>query len=202
MAGQNFVDLTTDEPKMPKTQRIAIDPEGNIYLQLENLELRVSSKVLATASKVFNAMFKSDFQEGLHLTKGEDCRIPLPDDPVTMHLLCLITHSRETPASLAKIESQYLRKVALLAAKYECIAAVRYWADSCMERINNFVKFDENHMVDSLLAAYVMNQYNRFTDITKRMVHCDPRDDSELSQRGWRLDQEARDVLPRALIHE
>ena len=71
-----------------------------------------------------------------------------------------------------------------------------------MERIDHSTKFSEKFMVDSLLAAYVMNHSTRFTTITKLMVHCMPNRDSDLGQRGWILDQEARAGLPGSLIRE
>ena len=202
MAETALVNAATQGTDVPKMTQAVIDPEGDVYLQLENMELRVSSKILATASKVFNAMFKSNFQEGLTLAKGEICHIPLSDDPTAMHILCVVTHFREMPTTLAKTELKYLGQVVILADKYGCATAIRYWADSCMERINDLEGSDENHMVDSLLAAYVLNQSTRFKDITKRMVYFRPSKDSDLGQRGWNFSKAARDILPCTLIRK
>ena len=155
---------------------IVIDPEGDVYLELEKAAFRVSSKVLATASKVFNDMFKTDFQEGLDLAKDETCRIPLPDDDTaTMHVLCLRLHHQDIPASVATITSALLRDVALLATKYACTYAIKIWVDDWIGdllavRRDETVPQTAKH-IDLLLAAYTFDCAARFRDVTKRMVY-------------------------------
>ena len=54
-------DPPTNTTEVSKT--VEIDPGGDVNLLCEDLVLRVSSRVLSLASKVFNAMFQTHYQE-------------------------------------------------------------------------------------------------------------------------------------------
>jgi hypothetical protein len=54
---------------MAKTPTIALDNAGDVILQLGEVSLRVSSKVLSVASPVFRVMFSPHFLEGETLSK-------------------------------------------------------------------------------------------------------------------------------------
>ena len=201
-------DTTFQEMNLSETKRevkVVIDPDGDVYLHLKDtelpsLELRVSSKVLATASKVFAAMFKPSFQEGLTIAKGESCHIPLPDDPTAMHILCLVVHHKELTGSLVGAGSHRLLMVVILADKYACIGAIECWAGLSVERKLNAMSFNEVALVDMLLAAYLLDHVELFKKITTMMVQCKPPLSSDLSQRNWLRSREAHDMLPPRLI--
>ena len=64
---------------------VEIDPNGDVVLILNGKKLLVSSKILSMASRVFAAMFSSQFREGLHnATPGIIPTIPLPEDDATL----------------------------------------------------------------------------------------------------------------------
>ena len=105
-------------PKITREVRAIIDSDGDVYFQVEDMKLRVSSKVLATASEVFTAMFNANFQEGRTLASGESCHIPLPDVSIAKHILCLVLHDKVLTSSLAKVNSHTLLKVVILANRY------------------------------------------------------------------------------------
>ena len=187
-------------------RNVVIDRDGDVYLELPDLELRVSSKALSMASKVFTAMFSSNFQEGLHLAERETCRIPLPEDDLTaMRALCKLMHHQELSSPDSEMTACFLRKVAILADKYACKGAVKFWADVWIGRLTGKLRGtpeDEKDIVNLLLIAYILDLSPQFTAITKRMVYWAPKCSSLLCKRGWPVDSEVQGYLPQGLIGE
>ena len=194
----------------PETQhgmtKLAIDADGDVYLELLNLELRVSSKALSMASQVFNAMFNSGFQEGLNLANNETCRIPLPDDDAAaMTALCILIHHQEPTTFESEMDSRRLRSLSILADKYACKGAVRLWADVWIGRLSSEYEVsreDEKILVDALLVSYILDLSAQFTAITKRMVYRISRNHIHyrLCERGWYVDDVAQEMLPQGLL--
>ena len=186
--------------------KIVIDSDGDVYLELKEAELRVSSKILGIASKVFGTMFRPSFQEGLNLAKNETCRIPLPkDDTVAMHVLCLNLYHQDIPASVVKIDPVLLRNVAILADKYACTYALRYWVEICIGELLALLDDETNHIDRStapytnlLLAAYIFECSSHFTDITKRMVYWTGKENPP--NRWVDIDEATQDALPDGLL--
>ena len=206
MSADTFVRRDTNESSAESSQDtriIEVDKNGDVYLELPKLELRVSSKALSMASKVFNTMFNSSFREGLDLAANETCRIPLPDDdPGAMHVLCILMHQQDID-SKGELNSGGLRLIAMLADKYSCTGAVKYWAELWIGKLQDELegsRTDEKAMVDLLVVSYILNLPTRFASVTKRMVYWLPKSMSEISELGWYVDNEAQEVLPQNLI--
>ena len=101
-------------------KKLTIDPDGDIYLELTQAELRVSSKVLRLASSVWKAMLSPRFKEGTTLKEDGFCRISLPDDNSdAMTLLCQILHHQ--PFDEKNHNEELFGQVAVLADKYDCV---------------------------------------------------------------------------------
>ena len=183
-----------------------IDPDGDVYLELPSLELRVSSKALSMASKVFNAMFNSRFQEGLNLANKETCRIPLPDDDAAeMNAMCMLMYHQEPTAFESEMDSRRLRSLAILADKYACKGAVKLWADVWIGRLENGKegsRDDETVIVDLLVISYVLDLSSQFSAITKRMVYWSSRTSKFYHYHacGWYVDYVAQEMLPQGLL--
>ena len=198
--------MSDQDPEPPVPSKIVIDPDGDVFLELEKVEIRVCSKILATASKVFRAMFNSGFQEGLNLAKNETCRVPLPeDDTVAMHVLCLNLYHHDIPASVTEINPPLLQKLAILADKYACTHAIRYWVEASIRDV--LASFDDETIwvdrstacyTDLLLAAYIFDCSKCFTDITKRLVYWTG--EGKLLDRWVDIDEATENALPQGLL--
>jgi hypothetical protein len=104
------------------------DPNGDLTFLLGDSQgpIRVSSKVMGLASRVFKAMVNPDFlQKGLSV--DDPPVIPLPeDDPVAMYWVCTVLHHREwTHGSLP---TPIIKGIAILCDKYDCAVALKPWS--------------------------------------------------------------------------
>ena len=107
-----------------------IDPSGDILIYLqEDMILRISSKVLAIASKVFSAMFQKGFQVGNILAETGSGIVELPDDdPKAIHALCLLLHHHHPLSIPYVVDAEFLHRMAIVVDKYACADAVYGWA--------------------------------------------------------------------------
>jgi len=104
------------------------DPNGDLTLLLGGSRgpIRVSSKVMGLASRVFKAMVNPDFLPK-ELCVDDPPGIPLPeDDPVAIYWICTVLHHREwTHGSLP---TPVIKDVAILCDKYDCAVALKPWS--------------------------------------------------------------------------
>ena len=104
------------------------DPSGDLIFLLGDARrpIRVSSKVMGLASRVFKAMLSSNFLKK-PLCVDDPPELPLPeDDPTAMVWFCKAIHHREmTNASLPKV---VLKNLAIICDKYDCAVALRPWS--------------------------------------------------------------------------
>ncbi|KAK2751745.1 hypothetical protein FQN55_009186 [Onygenales sp. PD_40] len=90
----------------------------------------VSSHRLSAASPVFNAMFNSNFREGVGRTRanagsGKPFVIPLPeDDAIAIALLCGIIHGKVNDVVETNPSVSELYSLAVLGDKYACTKKV------------------------------------------------------------------------------
>ena len=164
-------DLNTQQLTVPETLRtVLVDPEGDVYLACENFEIRVSSRVLSLASKVFNVMFQTNFQEGLALEENETCSVPLPDDDSdAIHSVCLLLHHRHTEI-IYQITPKFLLRTAILADKYACVSPLYYWADAKLRMLSERFQNAAYKNLDLLLAAYYFDLPSHFKLISRHIV--------------------------------
>lgn len=106
---------------------ISDEPDLVIYSDPTRL-CRVSSKVLKAASPVFRALFGPAFAERqafLNSTADSLPEIQLRDDnAVGLEWLFCILHDKNTNFEPYNNHPYFARQLALLADKYDCIAAV------------------------------------------------------------------------------
>ena len=102
--------------------RQIIDQDGDVLVITGRKELLIASKILATASSVFRAMFtlRINFLEG-RTTRSPQCpyELPLPDDdPDTLESLFNILHFSNKHE--VKPEADLVLNVLEVADKYDC----------------------------------------------------------------------------------
>ena len=151
-------------------ESITIDPEGDVYFQLAEVELRVSSKVLGLASSVWKAMFSPRFKEGTNLAQYGTCRIPLPDDNSdAMILICEVLHHKfcrtENP------NQELLGEVALLVHKYDCVQAFRSWSTCQMVVLVHDENFQKSSRSLLLPHVFFFDHVSEFQAITRDMMY-------------------------------
>ena len=77
--GDKFLEVQMDDLEQTEIRtKVEIDPDGNVLLLLDGLELKVFSKVLSLASRVFKAMFSSHYAEGNELKEHSFCTFCSP----------------------------------------------------------------------------------------------------------------------------
>ena len=77
----------------------------------------------------------------------------------------------------------------MLADKYACTGAVKYWTDVWIERLLNDLegsRADDYDIINLLVASYVFDLSSQFAAVTKRMVYWSPisKFDSQISWIG------------------
>lgn len=111
-------------------------PKGRPQIPYTFAHLRVHSKVLRSASRVFDAMLGANWNEGqgLGTRKATNPRqVQLPDDdPDVMRVICSALHRPNDPPTEV-LEAESVLKVAMHADKYDLMDALRsasgHWLD-------------------------------------------------------------------------
>ena len=157
-----------------------------------------------TLEKVFDAMFKSDFQEGLSLTSNQTCCVPLPDDyPEAMHALCIVLHHQSQKLSY-DIDAGFLHIVASLTDKYACSNAVSPWGRGILLDLVNDPNREASEDAHLLYPAIVFDAYIHFAGITRRLVYFSGSSqlDKSIHRRAWDLSEDDQSLLPNGLLSE
>ena len=184
-------DLVMADDIQPITgrRRVNIDPEGDVLLRLEDVELRVSSKILKLSSKVWKAMFSLSFPEGFALQDNVLLRIPLlDDDPRAMEALCKLLHHQPQDDSVGHTD-EFLENLAIAADKYDCARVLHYWSRLCLGvRLVN----KRPNSAQLLSAAYLFDDAFVFRQLTRYMVYVSPKTNSDglvygISNHSWTL---------------
>ena len=76
------ITLTTGESESTTSMNTIVEstPHGDVFLELDRVQLRVCSQVLSIASKVWGVMFWSRFAEGQRIDQGKSLHHKLPED--------------------------------------------------------------------------------------------------------------------------
>ena len=184
----------TTETMAATVPLIDVDPQGDVLLLLKEKEIRVSSKVLSLVSKVFSAMFGPDrFAEGVALKEHGSCQVALSDDDTeAMLAMCQVLHHR--PQEVAcDIDSGFLKKIAILADKYECTNALSLWAQVQTTDLRSQLNRYEGKDITLLFVAYTLDLAEHFSEITRRIIF------SEIKWDWWGYCN-ANDLLPDELM--
>ncbi|KAK5692388.1 hypothetical protein LTR97_010696 [Elasticomyces elasticus] len=162
-------------------QNITIAEEGDVILVLDDgkKRIRVSAALLSMASSVFKAMLGPHFLEGQVQRSPENPQhIHLPeDDPEAMVTLSKLVHF-DTPDD-STVGPRSLRKVAVVADKYDCTQAIGLQAESLLNRHVRTMAFCRRDFQEQevlpLLAclatsAYLLRRDAEFGHFTRCMV--------------------------------
>ena len=193
---------------------VTIDPVGDVTLITQTQEIRVSSKVLSAASKVFSTIFQPRFREGADLAKDGTCRVPLPeDDPKAIHQLCEVLHDPQGEDYHYCLIPSLLEKIAILVDKYQCTETIYYWARTVFTRMgvnrlsDGGPRWNSAACMQILYATYTMNIPCQFNAITNYMVfskvsylHDETKDGNKTL--CWTIDSDPDAVLPDGLLGE
>ena len=133
--------------------------------------LRVHSLILSMVSKPMRVLLGPDFKEGQTLaTSGpEPAEIMLPeDDAMAMSVMCRVLHHQEDLA-VSQLAPNVALKVATLADKYDCVAAVR----SCLKVwvSHNHTTRNIDSLVQCMTAAYICDDALGFSAVTLSLLH-------------------------------
>ena len=198
-----IVAKNSDDRDLAPPKLIEIDPIGDVYLVLDTIKLRVSSKALSLASKVFSVMFQPSFREGVTLAQHDTCEVPLPDDnEEPMHALCILFHHQHPDSITYQIDAQFLHETAILVDKYACASAVYLWADHHLTRLANQSQRAENEDAMLLYATCGFDNHTQFQNTTRRMVFSTspwPLT-GELVVPTWGLNENVQALLPQGLL--
>ena len=146
---------------------------GDVILNVDDgwhpaIKIQVSSCILATASKVFKALFSNRYAEGQamraeHQTPTE---ILVKDSPKDLLLLCKLLHWQgdSRPSS-----QRQLRGFALIVDKYDCVEAMRHVSLSLFNPIS-LDDLSEHELFDLVTAAYFLDEPETFQKLTRRIV--------------------------------
>jgi hypothetical protein len=146
---------------------------GDVILNFDDgfhpaVKIQVSSCILATASKVFKALFSNRFAEG-HAMRTEHqspSEILIKDTPKDLLLLCKLLHWQgdSRPSS-----HRQLRGFALTVGKYDCVEAMRHISWSLFNPIS-LDDLSEHELYDLVTAAYFLDQPEAFQKLTHQVV--------------------------------
>ena len=123
----------TGQPASTSQRESEVTPSGPT-VEPRQIRVRVSSKHLTLASKVFKALLRPGFQEGDTFRKNGTAEVPLPeDDPNAFLLLLDIVHCR-TKRLPSSLPSEQLSRVAGLVDKYALQDATEVFTGGWFQR--------------------------------------------------------------------
>ncbi|KAK3652909.1 hypothetical protein LTR56_004857 [Elasticomyces elasticus] len=179
--GSNVASTSIVAETSTAPQNVTIVEEGDVILVLDDgkKRIKVSAALLSMASPVFKAMLGPHFLEGQVQRSPENPQnIHLPeDDPEAMVTLSKLVHF-DTPHQSA-LGPGSLRKVAVLADKYDCTHAISLQAETLLNRHARSLAFCrgnvQDHDILPLLAcfttsAYLLRKDVEFGHFTRCMV--------------------------------
>ena len=145
-----------------------IDGEGDLFLCPEGkVRLRVSSKILSTASSVFAAMFGPHWREGQQLNAFAPPTIPFPEDDATaLELLCKALYYRLPLNAQEDLDTETILNLCILIDKWDIKATVL--SPSIFRRISKSSLATEKYQL--LMASYLMNNAEAFQHTSEHVI--------------------------------
>ncbi|KAK7425620.1 hypothetical protein QQZ08_007943 [Neonectria magnoliae] len=146
----------------------------------ENREILVSSRILSTASPVFQAMLDGRFREGVQLSDAktspdqEPFRLSLPDDDfAAMLLLCKVLHFKVSDIA-ARPSSDLLLALAGICDKYHCTQTLRYsgalWVRNWLLHLDTLSRAPIEDICCLLIFAYITDLPYEFCEVAWRLL--------------------------------
>jgi len=147
-----------------------VDPVGDVMFLVQNkMRIRVSSKILSVASKVFAAMLGERFVEGQQLSVASPPQIELPeDDADSMWLMCRLLHHQVRVKE--EQTSTTLVKLAVLADKYDCLQSLGFLLKSSAEIGLKAGSWEPKELVEILIVSYVLDDSSMFKEVSTSLV--------------------------------
>ncbi|KAI1629889.1 hypothetical protein EDD37DRAFT_604759 [Exophiala viscosa] len=139
--------------------------------------LRVSSKIMMSASPMFKTMLKAErFLEGsLALSIEQPPQLDLPEDePEAFTTLCRIIHHKQGLQDPTLFKS--LHGLAILSDKYDCLNNIKPWFTFCLnQKLLQFRAINMEDLPHLISAAYLFDDPTAFYGLTMTAVRFLPR---------------------------
>ena len=167
---QHSDSLCEYQPSDEVIDREVIDKNGDVLIQTSAKEFLVSSKILAVASPVFEAMFKSNFLEGSTIRNVQHpLELPLPDDDPDALAVLLHTSHFSSKYKLSKLKADLQLDIAQLCDKYDCKMSVYGESGRWLRSLNE--RDDESSVLWTLsTVAFLMGHVDEFSNLTTRLM--------------------------------
>ena len=161
-------------PSLPKDIKI-IAPDGDIIFKVGKCippELvLVSSKVLASHSKVFNAMLNGPWAESGKVSRTSPGIIKFPDEDLGMFPFFLeMMHRDEKSKELPKVDRSVLHHFTVLCDKYDCTAFARKEAKTWTQGVLAEPRFFDVRDCDLLWITYIFDLPEEFYAVSRRVI--------------------------------
>ncbi|KAH8686212.1 hypothetical protein BGZ61DRAFT_355339 [Ilyonectria robusta] len=146
----------------------------------ETRDILVSSKILSTASPVFQVMLDGRFREGVQLSDAktspdkEPFRLSLPDDDfAAMLLLCKVLHFKVSDIA-ARPNSDLLLALASVCDKYQCTQTLKYcgalWVRNWLLYLDLLSQPPIEDICRLLIFSYVADLPYEFCEVAWRLL--------------------------------
>lgn len=150
---------------------LEVSPVGDIILVVgppgeEQLRLRVSSTILRSASKVFDAMFSPPWVESSRTLSIESPKnIDLPeDDPEAMKAICYAIHHRPDMIPFVDVNAKQILQAARTIDKYDLGTAMQLVTDKWLRQQLQAKSVED--LLYLAAAAMVLKNYKAFSKLT------------------------------------
>ena len=183
-------------------QKMTLDPDGDVFLQLDGYELQVSSRILGIASPVWKKLCTIQMEEGAQLSAGVPCHITLADDPIAMITLCEVLHHRKNTLDLS-IED--MESLAIVSDKYLCVDAMSRYASlyfAVFFRTTDDVLLQTLPYGRLLYPAIKLDDPYAFQELTKLLVYYSPevQNEGKPTIKKYGIPKEIMALLPENLL--
>ena len=159
-------------PAVEYLSESAVQPEQTARQpkQADTFEVKVSSRHLALASRVFRAMFDGNFRERVQPRDHELTKVPLPDDdPDAMMILLGVIHGLNKRVSRT-IDKPSFIAVTILIDKYELHESSQVYADMWFDDLWAKRSLSTPHLTDWIYVCWVLGKAMYFKSLTKRAI--------------------------------
>lgn len=162
----------TKETTQDAHRRIENATKSNTEMpeRVQEMEMRVSSRHLTLASRVFRVMFDGNFRERVSPGESQPKVIPLPeDDPEAMVILLGIIHglTRRVPR---RVEPSLLLKIAILIDKYELHEVSEILTDEWFSVNWNSRSYSSIHYSGWIYLCWVFQKRSEFSQTTRLAI--------------------------------
>lgn len=133
-------------------------------------------------------MLGSQFKEGRELEANATIDLPLPEDDLSaMAVICEILHHQYDRSKQGPLDYALISKIALAADKYDCVTALKAYAECWINGHREKANLSELHSL--FIAAYHFQHGNLFHELSKDLVK---KSDRPL----WRFEEPVDDSCP------